>query len=160
MQTDLSDLHRQLERLAASHDASLDSLLALLEAEKDCMHTDAARLNAINADKQPYIAQLERLGSELNRLLSNAGFGADATGLDACLQNAPAKLVQEWDALREKIKHCQEINVRNGALVELSRQRARQLLSILLGDQPGTGTYDKEGKSNHRPGSGSMSFKA
>ncbi len=160
MSTDLSTLHRQLAQLADRHEPDLDALLALLEEEKDCMHTDADRLNAITVEKQTYITRLEQLGSGLGQLLHGAGFSTDSTGLDACLQNAPTGLAQKWKSLRGKIKYCQEINVRNGALAELSRQRANQLLSILLGKKPGTETYDNEGRSNNRPDTGSMSFKA
>jgi len=153
-----TDLGSLLDR-ETSH---LAKLLDLLDQERQHILDDPEILSAIATNKQKQIEILEQLTVQHNNLLQLAGYSEDHDGMASCIANCDkdGSLNKKWDTLLSHIADCQEQNLKNGALVELSRNRLSQLIEILHGDQAPTNTYDQAGKNNGGRGPGSVSIKA
>ena len=132
--------------LETSH---LGKLLGLLDQERQHILDDPEILSDIAINKHKQIETLEQLTIQHNRLLEKAGHSSDYDGMTAYIEayDINGQLQKKWDALLANIADCQEQNLKNGALVELSRNRLAQLVDILHGDQASTSTYDQAGKN-------------
>ncbi len=145
--------------LETSH---LEQLLALLEREHGQILEDPEVLTSIASEKHQQVQLLEQMTLKQNTLLQQAGFDIDQKGMKNFIEwcGSPNKLVQQWGTLLTKITDCQENNLRNGALVELSRNRLSQLADIFQGEEKQTNTYDQTGKNDNGQIQGSVSLKA
>ncbi len=152
----------QLESLFDQELEQLEQLLNLLDREKHCVAKDVNELDKVVLAKQEAIQHLETLSTSQRKLLEQHGFSSDTAGMESCLQECSVSknMIKKWTLLKDKLKQCREFNIRNGALVEASHQRASQLLSILLGEPVAANTYNDEGKNNSQPGGNSVSVKA
>jgi len=153
-----SDLGIILE-LESDH---LKRLLTLLEQERSQIMEDPEVLTSIASEKHQQVQLLEQMTLKHNDLLQKAGFNIDQNGMKDFIEwcGNPKKLVAQWDTLLTSIADCQENNLRNGALVELSRNRLSQLADIFQGEEKQTSTYDQSGKNNNNSIPGSVSLKA
>jgi len=138
----------------------LNQMLVLLEQERNQIISNPEALTAIASEKHKQVQLLEQQTLKHNKLLQQAGFDLDQSGMKKFIEccGSPQKLIYQWETLLNAIADCQESNLKNGALVELSRNRLSQLADIFQGDEKQTSTYDQSGKNNkgHIPGSVSL----
>ena len=160
--TNSHSINTQLESLFDQELEQLERLLDLLDKEKNCVGNDINELDKVVLAKQETMQALETLSTSQRKLLAQHGFSSDTAGMESCLQecSVSANMIKKWTLLKDKLKQCREFNIRNGALVEASHQRASQLLSILLGEPATANTYNDEGKNNSQPGGNAVSIKA
>lgn len=112
---------------------ALHDLTVVLEAEWRATHErDAAALNSAGARKQALLRQLEALDIERRHLLR-----AEVT--------APAICEPEWTQIEQALRACQQLNQRNGKLVNRHLSQVRDALSILTGGGGDGRLYDQAG---------------
>lgn len=148
---------RQFQQLMQREAEDVARLLQALEEENNAITArDAAAIDRAVLAKQDVIPKLESHAAERARLLNDAGFSADRDGMYAYLDSVDAGLMeplkQQWEALREQLQACQDKNRINGQALEASRQVTQQVISLLLGQQPGTTTYGRDGSTKHSLG--------
>ena len=106
----VEDLHRAATELSAS----------LVTAREALVGADAAALDRAGAHKQALMQQLEELDAERVQLLK--------------LEPAAAARVEpRWREVLEVIRGCQEMNQRNGSLVNQRLAQVREALAVLSG---------------------------
>ncbi len=111
-----------------------DGLLTALEVERAAL--DAANTEALDqagTQKQALMQQLEQLDAE-RRLLC---------------REQPARhtaLEPEWARVRQSLRHCHTLNLRNGSIVHQRLTQVRQALTILTGHAGETELYGRSGE--------------
>ncbi len=152
------DLGLIIER-QSSH---LDQMLALLKKEYYQISKDPETLTSIASEKHKQVQLIEQQTVQHNQLLQQAGFTADQAGMKKFIHccGSPSKLMVQWEILLNKIEQCQENNLKNGMLVEMSHNRLTQIADIFQGEEKQTRTYNQSGKSDTSHIPGSVSIKA
>lgn len=118
---------------------ALDLLAQVLEAEHAAVgNGDIEALDHAGARKQALMQQLEQLDAE-RRLLIQQQSPAEATPDSA------------WLAIEQSLRHCQQLNQRNGGIVGQRLHSVRQALALLTGADGGNGLYDRSGELHASP---------
>ena len=128
---------------------SAEQLLQLIEHEFQALSArDLPRLQAILADKQPLLAQLEQHGKARNQLLLSLQLSADHAGLQALAARSSQgpELLARGDALSALLERCQAANLRNGRLIRSSQATTSSMLGILRGGETPS-LYDSRGST-------------
>lgn len=93
---------------------------------------------------------IEELEQARHAALQQAGVDPDDTDAASWLQRNPAlgeTLVSDWQQVRELTRKCHHQNRINGIILEKTRRRTEQALSILKGQTPQPGTYTARGET-------------
>ncbi|VAW73942.1 hypothetical protein MNBD_GAMMA12-3747 [hydrothermal vent metagenome] len=145
--------------LQSSH---LEQMLELLKKEHYQISKDPETLTSIAVEKHKQVQFIEQQTVQHNKLLQQAGFTADQSGMKNFIHwcGSPHKLMIQWETLLNKIEKCQENNLRNGMLVEMSHNRLTQIADIFQGEEKQTRTYNQSGKNDSAHIPGSVSIKA
>lgn len=126
-----------------------ERLLELIDNEFQALsERDLPRLQALLADKQPLLTQLDQHGRTRSQLLRSLQLSADRVGLQAlAAQSSQGELLLErGDQLNNLLERCQSANLRNGRLIRSSQASAHSMLNILRGnDTPSL--YDSRGST-------------
>lgn len=121
--------------LAVSRDMqqALDELAAALEAEFAAVHVlDSAALDSAGERKRALLQQLEKLDVERRQLLREAPHARSAAGA-------------AWAGIKQSLRTCQQLNQRNGSVVNTRLNHVREALSVLTGHAGEGGLYDQAG---------------
>lgn len=118
---------------------ALDLLTQVLEAEHDALgQGDIEALDHAGARKQALMQQLEQLDAERRLLLQP----------EPQLQATPDPA---WSAIEQSLRHCQQLNQRNGGVVSQRLHSVRQALAVLRGTDDNNGLYDRSGELHASP---------
>ncbi|MGN2242643.1 flagella synthesis protein FlgN [Frateuria sp. GZRR33] len=106
----VEDLHRAATELSAALVAEREALVG----------ADAAALDRAGTRKQALMQRLEELDAERVQMLKLE-------------PNAAARTESRWREVLEVIRGCQEMNQRNGSLVNQRLAQVREALAVLSG---------------------------
>jgi flagella synthesis protein FlgN len=116
---------------------ALDLLTQALEAEHEALGKgDIEALDRAGARKQVLMQQLEQLDAERRLLLRT----------QARPTPDPA-----WFAIEQSLRHCHQLNQRNGGIVSQRLHWVRQALALLTGADGSNGLYDRSGELHASP---------
>ena len=143
--------YQQIQALFEREMLLFSQLIEFFKAEKEILKKrDTDGLQALQLEKQPIVAELEKLQTETDLVLKNAGFKNGLTDINAFIaqqeiheQDKLGKLWQELAALGEK---CHMENLTIGGIVELNRIQVEMALGILRGSKMGPAEYNTEGR--------------
>lgn len=148
---DTATRQARLGALLAQQQDGAAAMLAALEAEYHALQ--ARDLNAFEqavAEKQRTVAYLEQQERhslpEVARLIDAAPSGQNITAF--VLRTRDAALSETWQTLQQTLGVCREQNLLNQRILETSRQRLRQTLALLRGEDGRSGTYAHSGRTD------------
>lgn len=116
------DMQQALGELALALDAELAAVRVL----------DSAALDRAGERKQALLRQLEQLDAERRQMLREAPHASSTAGT-------------AWPAIEQSLRTCQQLNQRNGTIVNTRLNHIREALSILTGHIGEGGLYDQAG---------------
>ena len=131
-------------------DALITEFAAILEAETEVLvgPGDIDALHDITERKSGIAHKLVELSQTRDALLAEIGLPAGHAGTEQAAAQHP-QLAGVWQALLSKSESANEINLRNGALIDVHLRYTQQSLDALrgLGGGPAsTSTYDAQGR--------------
>lgn len=147
----MNEAQQQFEQILQRESALVGELAAILEQEHELLARRAAEeLESVVAAKDKTLQELARLGEERTAVLKRAGFSGDKQGFQSFLQaDGSGRLQALWQPLEAALRDCQERNQVNGKLLEIGRQQAQELLSLLLGRESAPSElYDQHGNTS------------
>ncbi|QIK37986.1 flagellar protein FlgN [Caldichromatium japonicum] len=105
--------------------------------------------------KQRLVAEIESQVACLRQTVEASGFSFTAGGIADFIQSQDTSglALGQWTALIDETRSCARLNCELGQLVERQQRRIALALSLLLGEEAKTTTYDPRG----RPVAGSQS---
>jgi flagella synthesis protein FlgN len=118
---------------------ALDLLTQVLETEHEALGKgDIEALDHAGARKQALMQQLEQLDAERRLLLQ---------------PEPPARATPDpmWTAIEQSLRHCHQLNQRNGGIVSQRLHWVRQALALLTGADGSNGLYDRSGELHASP---------
>lgn len=118
---------------------ALDLLAQALEAEHAAVgNGDIEALDHAGTRKQALMQQLEQLDAERRLLIQ---------------QQPSTKTTPDpaWFAIEQSLRHCHQLNQRNGGIVGQRLHSVRQALALLTGADGGSGLYDRSGELHASP---------
>lgn len=133
------ELRDALRAVSADMRQALQDLTLALQTELHAIHAlDSAALDAAGGRKQALLKRLEDLDAERRQLRREA-------------PDAQAIRDPEWAQIEQALRSCQELNQRNGTLVNRHLGQVREALSILTGSDGEGRLYDHAGSVHPRP---------
>lgn len=138
-----------LQACMKQEDALITEFSAILEEETKVLvgpgNVDA--LHDITERKGNIAQQLVDLSHTRDGLLAEIGLPAGHAGTEQAAAQHP-QLSDVWQALLAKSASANEINMRNGALIDVHLRYTQQSLDALrqIGGLGGTSTYDAQGR--------------
>jgi flagella synthesis protein FlgN len=138
-----------LQACMKQEDALITEFSAILEEETKVLvgpgNVDA--LHDITERKGNIAQQLVDLSHTRDGLLAEIGLPAGHAGTEQAAVQHP-QLSDVWQALLAKSASANEINMRNGALIDVHLRYTQQSLDALrqIGGLGGTSTYDAQGR--------------
>ncbi|MFZ5620692.1 MAG: flagella synthesis protein FlgN [Pseudomonadota bacterium] len=147
---DRSQCHDQLHLLLSEELQCAVRLESLLTAEGEALTgRDIEPVERLVRDKQTLLQEFEALEARRHELVAAAGFAPDRAGLEACIAHCDSRgrLAHIWSELMARIRRCQHLNRRNGAVVDISRRHVQQTLTLLRGQSPATPLYSPAGST-------------
>ncbi|GHA84183.1 flagella synthesis protein FlgN [Modicisalibacter luteus] len=139
-----------LARHIARQRSHLETLIELLEAERECLahgHVDGEHLSQLARDKQETFVLLEQLESQRVTAQRKLGYGEGRLGAERAAQDAGC--MQDWQTFRERAQHAKQLNQLNGVLVG-SRLAQNQRILDFLNEAAGKALYGPDGQSRRR----------
>lgn len=146
----MQTLHQPFLDILLQETEAVACLLVVLTREHEVLlRRDTDAIEAVVAEKEEALEQLNRLASQRAALLKQAGCSPDKNGFYAFIGNDESgELAGQWRLLEERLHDCQQQNQLNGMLLESSRQLTEQMLSIIVGrGGEKTELYDQRGAS-------------
>ena len=139
-----------LQACMKQEDALITEFAAILEAETEVLvgPGDIDALHDITERKSGIAHKLVELSQTRDALLAEIGLPAGHAGTEQAAAQHP-QLAGVWQALLSKSESANEINLRNGALIDVHLRYTQQSLDALrgLGGGPAsTSTYDAQGR--------------
>lgn len=132
------EVHGALTTVLDDMQQAVAELASVLEAESHAIRgADVEALDQAGARKQGLMQQLEKLDAE--RVPLAQGCAAD-----------PARDAQ-WQQVLDSLRHCRELNQRNGSVVGQRLGHVRQALSILTGRSSDASVYGRSGALYSKP---------
>ncbi|MHB1057524.1 MAG: flagella synthesis protein FlgN [Rhodanobacter sp.] len=123
---------------------AVDQLAQVLEAERTALDAgDSEALDQAGARKQALMLQLEQLDDE-RRQLGREQPGREQAATDASPEPA-------WAGIVQSLRHCQQLNQRNGNAVNQRLNLVRQALAVLTGHAGESGLYGRSGELHASP---------
>ena len=120
-------------------------LLQLLEDERIALESrNYDTLNALLAQKQPLLSQLEGNAKQRSLWLKHYGFKDERQLLKSAEQQAP-DVADIWNALADDWELCQERNRVNDMVAKRTKLVADRLLDLLHGTTQKAATYGADG---------------
>lgn len=144
--------YQQFEQVLQAEARKAGELVELLEREQDFLvRREVDSLNAVVAEKEKQLVELEKLAAERAALLQQAGYSPDRDGFLALLNTDQSGRLRElWESVEALLKRCRYQNQVNGKVLEIGRIQARQLLALLLGrdNESSSELYDQSGNTS------------
>ncbi|MDY0007618.1 MAG: flagellar protein FlgN [Spongiibacteraceae bacterium] len=143
---------QRLDTLIRADLATTQTLLTLLQREKTALETrEYEGFDALLADKQRAVAELEQGAGERAALLAASDYHDDAALLAACTNAAPDTATC-WRELIAHWEQCQHLNQVNEQIVRRTRLVIGRVLDILQGRSERVDLYDAGGQTRHSAG--------
>lgn len=118
---------------------AVDQLVHVLEAERGALDAgDSEALDQAGARKQALMLQLEQLDAERQQLAREQ---ADTHGA----------LESRWARIVQSLRHCHQLNLRNGGAVNQRLNLVRQALAVLTGHTGESELYGRSGELRATP---------
>lgn len=134
----LTESQNQIDELIQQEIRLSEQLLEFLQSEYQALSTNNLDvIPQIAQDKQQIVDTLASLDRQRELLLQQAGFDFDKNGMKDFLKQCDSLLNREWQRLMTVISRCQYQNEINGIIINASSRNAKNMLSILKGQQPG-----------------------
>lgn len=124
-------------------------LIETLNEERSALeHQNVDALNVTADRKQQLLTRLEAMETERQALCKAGGFDHEPDAMAQFLEasRATPKLVSCWHRLVDLAKACSELNIRNGAIINVRRQQIAGTLSVIRGESPDNDTYGQNGR--------------
>jgi len=117
-------------------------------AALECQNTDALNESAIN--KQLFLTKLEELEGERREICHDSGFSSDPAAMEELIKCCDTEILLEgyWRHFVDLAKECSELNVNNGAVINLRRQQITGALSVIRGQDQNDETYGRNGRDS------------
>lgn len=132
-------MHTELKAIIANEISVAAHLVDILYDEQRALtHDDVESLYQVLDQKQHAIASLESLCSQREQRQSASSGQGDAA----------AELGTQWEELCQLIRRCHDLNLVNGRIVAVSRNRTSQALSIVKGGTDANDTYSAKGEAS------------
>lgn len=133
---------------------ALGELEALLEREQQQLRERQFEgLETLLNGKITALQDIERCEAERRRLVSDAGYAADAEGMRAYLAgSADSALESAWQALAERLRAVRAHNDTNGLIIEKGMAQLQHGLALLTGSAPQQNTYGPKGETRQGKG--------
>lgn len=156
----LADTERviQIDSLINQQLKATAELLSVMHSEHQALaRQDTKTLTPLIEKKQLLLAELETASVGFLNLLLNDGVSLDKDRIETLLAEMSIAtddhLVAGWNRLQQQLLDCQQQNLVNGQLMEVSRRGTEQALSILLGHgHAEPGLYDGRGATQRTIG--------
>jgi len=142
---------QQIQTLFEREILLFQTLFNLFQTEREILRKrDTDALQLLQLEKQPVIAELEKLQQDTDIVLKNGGFGNGLTDINTFIsqQNShdQVRLQQLWNEVAALGEKCQKENLTIGGIVELNRLQVETALGILRGSKIGPAEYNPEGR--------------
>jgi len=112
---------------------AVGQLMDALTTERSALETaDVDTLNQAGASKHELMLRLEQLDSERVQLSRNA-------------DDASRVLAPKWQEILQSLRACEQLNERNGQLVNARLQQVRKALAVLTGNEADASVYGRAG---------------
>jgi len=112
---------------------AVGQLMDALNSERSALETaDVDTLNQAGASKHELMLRLEQLDSERVQLSRNA-------------DDASRVLAPKWQEILQSLRACEQLNQRNGQLVNARLQQVRKALAVLTGNEADASVYGRAG---------------
>lgn len=108
--------------------------------------TDALNETAVN--KQLFLSRLEELEAERREICQASGFSAEPEAMEKLVEWCDTELLIHgyWDHFVDLAKECSDLNINNGAIINLRRQQIIGALSVIRGERQDSETYSRNGR--------------
>ncbi|TAL86730.1 MAG: flagellar protein FlgN [Rhodanobacter sp.] len=128
------ELHSALTAVVAEMQQCVGQLLQALESERMALDgNDTEALNHAGSQKQQVLLRLERLDTE--RLQFQKELDTPSTTLESA-----------WSAVMQSLHRCQQLNLRNGTVVNQRLLQVRNALAVLTGHSGESKLYGRTGE--------------
>lgn len=146
---DCTPLLEPLGPILAQETEVAQELLSVLLREREALGQRALEAMQEMAERKDRLVQsLEGLSSRQDALLRQAGIDPQGAKLEVELREmGMGPLAEQWSALRNVLKDCQQENQINGGIIEISRRFAEQVLDTLRGAAPDGRLYGPSGET-------------
>lgn len=127
------ELDSALKAVLAEMQQAVDQFAHALDDERAALGaSDSRALDQAGARKQAVALQLEQLDAERQQLNRES-------------PDTAATLEPVWTQIVQSLRHCQQLNQRNGSTVNQRLSQVRQALSVLTGHSGENGVYGPTG---------------
>lgn len=133
------ELHSALTAVLAEMQQFVGQLLRALESERMALDdNDTEALNHAGSQKQQVLLRLEQLDTERLQLQKE-------------LDTSGTTLESVWSAVVQSLHRCQQLNLRNGRVVNQRLQQVRAALAVLTGHSGESKLYGRTGELRANP---------
>lgn len=125
-------------------------LLELLESEHHALcHIELTVLEGLLSEKTQLLDDLDRQRAQRTDMLRAQGASADRAGLEALASgNADGEaMLEAASTLATLLDDCQQLNQRNGRLIQNGQTNVEGLLMVVRGKNDAAGLYNRLGQS-------------
>lgn len=131
----------------------LDGFIELLRNEQQALiKADVEALSALSDAKIKQSEQLNALAQQRAKMLAEAGYGADAAGVNGWLATQPKAVSAAWGNLMDSAKTARHLNETNGKLIHTHLQHNQMALTTLLGAAGVASVYGADGQARTTSG--------
>ena len=125
-------------------------LLELLDNEHHALcHIELDVLERLLGEKTQLLDGLDRQRQQRSELLRAAGLSADRASLESLAPRVAQgeELLQAATELADLLDRCQQLNQRNGRLIQNGQTNVEGLLMVVRGKNEAAGLYNRLGQS-------------
>lgn len=135
----------QLLRASVLCASGLKEILNDERAALERQNTEA--LNEAAASKQLSLSRLEALETERREICEVSGFSSRPEDMEEMVKTCDSELsnLERWNQFVELARECSELNIKNGAIINLRRQQITGALSVIRGESQDNETYSRNG---------------
>ena len=136
----------QLLRASVHCTIGLKEILTDERAALESQNTEA--LNEAAADKQMFLSKLEELEATRREICHASGFSPDFGAMEEMVNccDTDSLILGYWNHFVDLARECSELNVKNGAIINLRRQQITGALSVIRGASQNNETYGRNGR--------------
>lgn len=147
----MNELQQQFEQILSREGELVGELAAILAQEHELLaRQNAEGLDEVVAAKESKLQELGDWAEKRSEVLAEAGYSSSKEGFQSFLQSdVSGRLHELWQPVETALRECQYQNQVNGKLLDIGKQQAQELLSLLLGREGGGNElYDQSGNTS------------
>lgn len=152
---EMENYRDRIEQLLRSGIDCASGLKEVLKDERTALEDqDTDALNTAALHKQSLLGELEAIETERNEICHNSGFGAKPDAMDELIQWCDTEhLIRgQWDQFVDLARECSELNLSNGAIINVRRQQITGALAVIRGESQHQETYSRSGRDTGSSG--------